>query len=151
MGLTPLLLSCWFVCFVVHGREMFGATEAHLQSVQQKLAQIRTDIQVHTTFVDNCIEALAREELDTETASMAKVATSDLANRVADVCLQFFGGYGQKERITQRVCVQGYYSCFSSISGFVFLFCVRVGFLKNNPLAKLYADLRVCRICLQKA
>ena len=72
----------------VHGREMFGGVLAQLQSVQQKLAQLRLEIQLVTTFVDECIAAQAKENLSAETASMAKVAATELASKVADVCLQ---------------------------------------------------------------
>ena len=100
----------------VHGREMFGGVLANMQSVQQKLAALRTEIQLTTTFVDSCITAQSENTLSAETASMAKVAATELANRVADSCLQMFGGYG---------------------------------YLKNNPVGKIFVDQRVTKICQQ--
>merc|ERR1712125_277034 len=38
-----------------HGRAAFGGVVGSLQSVQMKLAQLRTEVQVCTTFVDRCI------------------------------------------------------------------------------------------------
>ena len=93
---------------------MFGGVLSQLQSVQQKLSQLRVDIQLVTTFVDSCIAAQAAETLTAETGSMAKVAATELASRVADTCLQMFGGYG---------------------------------YLKNNPVGKIFVDQRVTRIC----
>merc|ERR1719343_951909 len=59
-----------------------------------KLAQLRTDVQVCTTFVDRCILDLSQGKLSTETASMAKHFATECSFRVADQCLQLFGGYG---------------------------------------------------------
>merc|ERR1711971_790331 len=76
-----------------------------------KLAQLRTDVQVCTSFVDRCISELAKENLSAEQASMAKYVASECSCRVADSCLQLFGGYGYlknspiaKIMVDQRVC-----------------------------------------------
>ena len=45
-------------------------------------------------FVDRCMELLLEKKLDTATASMAKYWASDALGKVADRCLQLFGGYG---------------------------------------------------------
>lgn len=78
----------------VHGRTAFGGVIGNLQSVQMKLAQLRMDVQASTAFVDRCILDLSKGELSTETASMAKCQATELSFRVADSCLQLFGGYG---------------------------------------------------------
>lgn len=77
-----------------HGRAAFGDVLGSLQSVQMKLAQLRTDVQVCTTFVDRCILDLAHGHLSTEAAAMAKLHATELSFRVAYSCLQLFGGYG---------------------------------------------------------
>lgn len=43
-----------------------------LQTVQHKLAELKTEICVGRTFVDNCLQLLAEKRLDPSTASMAK-------------------------------------------------------------------------------
>lgn len=78
----------------VHGRAAFGGVLGSLQSVQMKLARLRTDVQVCTTFVDRCIKELSNGNLTTESASMAKYFATECSSRVADECLQLFGGYG---------------------------------------------------------
>jgi len=78
----------------VHGRAAFGGNIGSLQSVQMRLAQLRVDVQACTCFVDRCIFDLAHEKLSAETASMAKYHATELSYRVADSCLQLFGGYG---------------------------------------------------------
>ena len=45
-------------------------------------------------FIDHCIERHVAGQLDTVTASMAKVWATDMLGKVADRCLQLFGGYG---------------------------------------------------------
>ena len=46
------------------------------------------------TFVDRCIVDLVAGKLDTETASMAKLWTTDMQQQVLDDCVQLHGGYG---------------------------------------------------------
>ncbi|XP_041835144.1 long-chain specific acyl-CoA dehydrogenase, mitochondrial [Melanotaenia boesemani] len=75
-------------------RKAFGKTIAHLQTVQHKLAELKTEICVGRAFVDNCIQLLAEKRLDPSTASMAKYWASDLQNKVATQCLQLHGGWG---------------------------------------------------------
>ena len=51
-------------------------------------------ITVHERFLDSCIASLMRHELDTATASIAKLSCTELEDQVVDGCLQLFGGYG---------------------------------------------------------
>ena len=78
----------------VKERQVFGAPLAALQNTKFKLAEAATDIRVHRAFVDECKTLLMNGELDVATASMAKVATTEMQGRVADSCLQLHGGYG---------------------------------------------------------
>jgi alkylation response protein AidB-like acyl-CoA dehydrogenase len=78
----------------VKERQAFGAPLAALQNTKFKLAEAATDIRVHRAFVDECKSLLINGELDVATASMAKVATTEMQGRVADTCLQLYGGYG---------------------------------------------------------
>ena len=78
----------------VKERQAFGAPLAALQNTKFKLAEAATDIRVHRAFVDECKTLLMNGELDVATASMAKVATTEMQGRVADSCLQLHGGYG---------------------------------------------------------
>ncbi|KAM6461983.1 long-chain specific acyl-CoA dehydrogenase, mitochondrial [Liasis olivaceus] len=78
----------------VKQRKAFGKTISHLQTVQHKLAELKTQICVGRTFLDNCIDLHSRKCLDSVTASMAKYWASDLQNNVATRCLQLHGGWG---------------------------------------------------------
>jgi acyl-CoA dehydrogenase len=78
----------------VRDRKAFGQPIADFQNTKFKLAEIATEIQVGRAFIDRCVERLVRGELDTATASMAKLWGSEAQGRVVDACVQLFGGYG---------------------------------------------------------
>jgi acyl-CoA dehydrogenase len=78
----------------VKERKAFGSTIATFQNTKFRLAETATDIRVLRAFVEECKGAFLKGELDVPTASMAKVATTEMQGRVADTCLQLFGGYG---------------------------------------------------------
>jgi len=78
----------------VRERQAFGKSIIDFQNTRFKLAEVATEIQVGRAFMDRCIEKLLKGELDTATASMAKLWGSEAQGRVIDTCLQLFGGYG---------------------------------------------------------
>jgi len=78
----------------VNERKAFGQRIADFQNTRFKLAEIATQIRVGRAFVDRCIEDMLQGQLDTATASMAKMWVSDTQNRVLDELLQLWGGYG---------------------------------------------------------
>jgi len=78
----------------VKQRKAFGKTIAGLQVIQHKLAEIKTEISVMRSFIDNCLEMHSTQDLDGAMASMAKYITSDLQNKVAYDCVQMHGGAG---------------------------------------------------------
>ncbi len=75
-------------------RKAFGQPLLEFQNTRFKLAEMKTIAQVGRTFVDECLAKVLVNELDAETASMAKLWTSDMQNKVIDECLQLHGGYG---------------------------------------------------------
>ena len=78
----------------VKQRKVFGQSVASFQNTRHILAELQTQVQVARVFVDKCCELIVRDQLDTETASMAKYWTTDLQCKVMDECVQLFGGYG---------------------------------------------------------
>ncbi|KQB60913.1 MULTISPECIES: acyl-CoA dehydrogenase family protein [Acidovorax] len=78
----------------VKQRKLFGQSVASFQNTRHTLAELQTQVQVARVFVDKCCELIVRDQLDTETASMAKYWTTDLQCKVMDECVQLFGGYG---------------------------------------------------------
>ena len=78
----------------VKERNVFGQPLAAMQNTRFRLAEMAAEVTVHERFLDSCIASLMRDELDTATASIAKLSCTELQDRVADGCLQLFGGYG---------------------------------------------------------
>ncbi|XP_045875817.1 long-chain specific acyl-CoA dehydrogenase, mitochondrial isoform X2 [Meles meles] len=78
----------------VKERKIFGKTVAQMQTVQHKLAELKTEICVTRAFVDSCLQLREKKRLDSATASMAKYWASELQNRVAYDCVQLHGGLG---------------------------------------------------------
>ena len=75
-------------------RRAFKQPICGFQNTQFKLAEVATQLEVSTAFVDRCTELLTEEKLTPELASMAKYQTSDMQCAMIDECLQLFGGYG---------------------------------------------------------
>jgi alkylation response protein AidB-like acyl-CoA dehydrogenase len=75
-------------------REAFGQPIGSFQNSRFRLAEMHTEIEIGTSFVDRCVMALNEGTLDAETAAMAKWWTTELQKRVNDTCLQLHGGYG---------------------------------------------------------
>ena len=78
----------------VKQRQAFGKKIIEFQNTQFELADCKTEATVAKVFVDHCIARHVTGGLDTTTASMAKAWTTDLVGKIADRCLQLFGGYG---------------------------------------------------------
>lgn len=78
----------------VRDRKAFGQTIADFQNTRFRLAEVATTCQVARAFVDQCVEKLVAGTLDTATASMVKLWSSEQQGRVIDECLQLHGGYG---------------------------------------------------------
>ena len=75
-------------------RKAFGKPIANLQNTQFKLAELDTELTAARVFLDRCLELHLSKELDTVTASKAKLLCTDLQFKVMDECLQLHGGYG---------------------------------------------------------
>jgi len=75
-------------------RELFGQKLSQLQNTRFRIAEMETEYRVNQAFIDQCIGQCSAGELDTATASMAKYSATEMQFRVADGCLQLFGGYG---------------------------------------------------------
>ena len=75
-------------------RTAFGKTLFEFQNTRFKLAEIAAIAKAARAFTDRCVEDLLAGTLDTATASMIKMWTTEQQGKVMDECLQLFGGYG---------------------------------------------------------
>jgi len=55
---------------------------------------MKTAIELNRAFINQCIGSYLNGNLDATTASMAKLAATEMQGTVVDECLQLFGGYG---------------------------------------------------------
>ena len=83
----------WTVDYVKE-RKAFGQSIPNFQNTKFVLAEQRTAIDVAQAYVDQCILALNDDQLTAAEAAAAKFWCTELQNKVADKCLQLFGGYG---------------------------------------------------------
>jgi len=75
-------------------RKAFGKPISKFQNTQFKLAECATEIEIGRAFLDKLLaEHMAGKYLVKE-CSMAKYWLSEMQGRVADTCLQLYGGYG---------------------------------------------------------
>jgi acyl-CoA dehydrogenase len=78
----------------VRNRKAFGQSLSAFQNTRYELAQMKTDTELVKAFIAQCTRLYAANMLDAPTAAMCKLASSENQFRVADRCLQLFGGYG---------------------------------------------------------
>ena len=78
----------------VNERKAFGMAVSQFQNTRFKLADLKTQVEVNKAYIQQCIAKYEQGELSAVEASMAKLSTTELQSKVADECLQLFGGYG---------------------------------------------------------
>ncbi len=75
-------------------RKQFGRPISHFQAVQFQLAQCATDLEAARLMVYNAAKLKDAGQPFTQQAAMAKLFSSQVAERVTSTCLELFGGYG---------------------------------------------------------
>ena len=75
-------------------RKAFGQPLSQFQNTRFKMASLKTELEVAQVFVDHCVALHNDKKLNSETAAMAKLLTSELEGRVTDECVQLHGGAG---------------------------------------------------------
>jgi len=81
----------------VKERHAFGKPIGAFQNTRFKMAQMRAELDMAQTYVDQCVLLLNDKTLTAEDASAAKLLTSELEGRVMDECVQLHGGAGYME------------------------------------------------------
>ena len=90
----------------VKERKVFGESLSGFQNTRYKLAEIKTEIELNRALADKYIGKYMKGTLTPAEASMCKLAATEMQGRVADACLQLFGGYGyMKEYLISRFYV----------------------------------------------
>ena len=78
----------------VKERKAFGKAVWDFQNTKFKLAEVQATVLAARAFVDACMGAHLKGELDAARAALAKAWVSEQQCKVMDECLQLFGGYG---------------------------------------------------------
>jgi len=78
-------------------RNAFGRPISRFQHVQFEIVEMATEAKPGRTFLDKLIMDHIEGKNIVVDVAMAKYWTTDMAFRVADRCLQLFGGYGYCE------------------------------------------------------
>jgi alkylation response protein AidB-like acyl-CoA dehydrogenase len=78
----------------VKERHQFGRAIAEFQGVQFQLAQMATDLEAARLMVYNAARLKDAGQPFQQQAAMAKLFSSQVADRITSSCLELFGGYG---------------------------------------------------------
>ena len=78
----------------VKERRQFGKAIAEFQAVQFQLAQMATDLEAARLMVYNVARLKDAGQPFAHQAAMAKLFSSQVADRITSACLELFGGYG---------------------------------------------------------
>ena len=75
-------------------REAFGRPINKFQVLRHRIAQLATEVEATKAFSYHCCQMYNEGVYDVKLCSMAKLLATELAEKVATQCLQFYGGYG---------------------------------------------------------
>jgi alkylation response protein AidB-like acyl-CoA dehydrogenase len=78
----------------VQEREQFGRRIADFQGVQFQLAEMRTELEAARLMVYNAARLKDAGQPFVAEAAMAKLFSSNAAQRIASTCIDLYGGYG---------------------------------------------------------
>lgn len=92
--LAAAQLSWDLTAAYVKERKAFGKPLAAFQNTQFKLAELRTELDIAQTYVDQCVTAFNADQLSAVDAAKAKLSTSELQVKTADIGVQLHGGAG---------------------------------------------------------
>ena len=92
--LAAAQLSWDLAAAYVKERKAFGKPLAAFQNTQFKLAEMRTELDLAQSYVDQCVRAFNTGQLTAVDAAKAKLVTSELQIAAADLGVQLHGGAG---------------------------------------------------------
>jgi acyl-CoA dehydrogenase len=75
-------------------RKAFGKPLAAFQNTQFKLAEMRSELDLAQVYVDHCVKSFNAGQLNAIDAAKAKLVTSELQIKVAELGVQLHGGHG---------------------------------------------------------
>jgi alkylation response protein AidB-like acyl-CoA dehydrogenase len=93
--MVGLARGAWeFAVKYAQERKQFGRAIAEFQGIQFQIAQMATEIEASRMLLYNCARMKDARMNFVKEAAMTKLYTSQVAERVASLCLEIYGGYG---------------------------------------------------------
>jgi len=78
----------------VRERKVFGKPLARFQNTEFKLAELRTELDIAQIYIDQCVRSFNAGALTAVDAAKAKLVSSELQVKAADIGVQMHGGAG---------------------------------------------------------
>jgi len=78
----------------VQERKAFGQSIAQFQNTRFKLAELKTQMELCRSYIEQCKVRYREGKMTTEEASILKLSATEMECKVVNECLQLFGGYG---------------------------------------------------------
>lgn len=78
----------------VKQRKAFGKPVAAFQNTQFKMAELRTELDIAQVYIDQCVAAFNADSFTAVDAAQAKLYTSELQVKAAELGVQLHGGHG---------------------------------------------------------
>jgi alkylation response protein AidB-like acyl-CoA dehydrogenase len=97
MGVAGMDLALEETLRYMHEREAFGRPIAKYQALRHRIADVATELEAARQFTYHTCWLHEQGEFAVRECSMVKLYVSELGTKVADACLQMFGGYGYME------------------------------------------------------
>ncbi len=100
MGINAHARSEWALDYTIaymKERTAFGKSIAEFQALRHRLAELSSEVTVCKTFNYAVADALNRGSYVVKEATMSKLMSTKVSDKVAYECIQFLGGYGYME------------------------------------------------------
>ncbi len=78
----------------VNDRKVFGQSVSKFQNTRFKLAELKAQQELCRTYLNACVDKFIENKMTAEDAAILKLTTTETQCKIADECLQLFGGYG---------------------------------------------------------
>src|SRR4029453_13335523 len=131
----------------VKERKQFGKAIAEFQGIQFQLAQMATDLEAARLMVYNAARLKDAGQPFQQQAAMAKLFSSQVADRTTSNCLELFGGYGySKEYPVEKFYRDAKIGTIYQGTSNMHLHTIAKTMLKSRPLLGPIAERPVSRL-----
>lgn len=100
MGVNAHARSEWALAYTIQymkDRTAFGRSISEFQALRHRIAELTAEVTMCKTFNYMVAQQLGQGQYVVKEATMSKLMSTKIADKVAYECLQFLGGYGYME------------------------------------------------------